>query len=184
MPKDNAIKALTLLGLEKCLQRLGRSSAGNWRVTEVEVYPGAAADALATYEGLQTAAVYMVMPLPLTGAMLAAPADLECISKAFTGHSFPRGGRVSAAEEVMLIELGNILINVLVNTLLNALKTTMLPALPAFMLGDAEALRRVLGQADGPARVIEARLSLECGGPAAEIHLFALLPERLAATLD
>jgi hypothetical protein len=185
MAEGNAIQTLALLALEKCLQRLGRVSAGNWRAAGVEVYSGGAADALAPYEGRESAAVYMVMEkLPLTSVLIVDPADTECISKAFTGHAFPKGRHITVADEVMLTELGNILINAMVNALLNALKITMLPELPGFAAGNAAAIAAALGPSTGPARVIEARLALDCGGPAAEILLFVLLPEPLAQRLN
>lgn len=185
MAQQTNLHALTLAGMDKCLQRLGRSSAGNWRLAGVEVTKGTLAHALAPYDGVQTAAVYMAMnELPLTGVMAANPADIEDISKAFTGHSFPRGSHITAAEEVMLTELGNILINVLVNIIINALKRSMLPALPLFVTGDAAALAGAIGAPAAPCRLIEARVELTCGGPASELHLFALLPEPIAATLD
>jgi len=185
MAQQTNLHALTLTGMDRCLQRLGRSSAGNWRLAGVEVTRGTLADALAPYDGVQTAAVYMVMDeLPLTGVMAANPADIEDISKAFTGHSFPRGLRITPAEEVMLTELGNILINVLVNVVINALKRSMLPALPLFAAGDAAGLAQAIRAPAGPCRLIEARVELTCGGPASELHLFALLPESVAATLD
>ena len=185
MAPGDSLRTLTALALQKCLQRMGRGNPGDWRLTAVEAQPGTLAGALAPYEGIHTAASYMVMDaLPFAGAMLVNPADIEAISRSFTGHSFPRGARITPAEEVMLTELGNIFINVLVNVLLNALKSSALPALPAFAAGDAQALGAAIAAPKGPCRLIEARMELRGSGPASEVHLFGLIPESLAARLD
>lgn len=179
------LEKLVLRGLEKSLQRIARVSAGTWRVAGVRTYVGSAAEALSAYAARPAAAVYMVMEaMPLCSVMAAEPADIPCISEGFTGVSFSSGPRISAAEEVMLSELGNILMNALVNEIINALKTSLLPALPVFASGNAAELTGRLGPcAARPGRVIAARLALECSGKAAEWDLFALLPEELAAQL-
>lgn len=185
MAQGDAIRVQTAAGLQRSLQRLGRNSSGDWKLVSVELGPGTLASALAPYDGVQTAAVHMYMgDLPLTGVLAANPADLEAISKAFTGHAYPRGPRITPAEEVMLTELGNILINVLVNVLLNSLKRSLLPALPYFSAGGAAELAAAIPAATGPSRLLEARIALHCGGPAAELHLFALISEETARLLD
>lgn len=185
MTPGNKLEILALLSLERCLLRLSRISTGSWLVAGVKAYSGSAAGALAAYSGKEAGAVYMVMDsLPMTGVMAADPADIECLSKGFTGHGFPGGARITPAEEIMLTELGNILLNALINGLLNELKITLLPALPRFAAGDAAALTAALGPAPAAARVIAARLALDCGGSYAEWDLFVLLPEDLARRLD
>ncbi|HCC47378.1 MAG TPA: hypothetical protein DEQ38_04585 [Elusimicrobia bacterium] len=185
MTPGNKLEILALLSLERCLLRISRISTGSWRVAGVKVGPGSAAGELAGYAGTEAAAVYMVMDsLPMTAVMAASPADIECLSKGYTGHGFPRGARVTPAEEIMLTELGNILLNALINGLLNELKITLLPALPRFAAGDAASLTAALGPAPEAARVIAAKLALDCGGSSAEWDLFVLLPEDLARRLD
>lgn len=185
---ENRLETVTLQGLQKCLARLSRISTDNWRAASVKVYPGKAADALAPYASKDVAAVCMVMDaMPLACVMAADPLDIECLSKGFTGHSFPNGGRITPADEIMLEELGNIVINAMVNSLLNALKSSVLPALPRFVHGTAERLTAELGprmDLNKDYRIISVKVVLDCGGLRALLDLFTLLPEELARQLD
>lgn len=187
MPATNALDQLTLLSLQRCLARVSGISSGTWRAACAEPYTGAPADALKPYEADVDAVYLRLEGLPLFAVMLVNADELECVNRAFTGHSFPRGKGVSSAEQVMLSELGNILLNATLNPLVNAVKKSAMPSLPRFFEGPATQLAAELAALPGPGvplRVVPAGIALECCGSFASIRLFAFLPEYYAIQIE
>lgn len=189
---DNTIavlERLASLSLEKCLHRLSRVSAGTWQILEIKVSSGTVADAVKQHDFKNpAAAVYFSLGTgpALTMMMLFDPTDIECISKGFTGHSFPRSGHTTPAEEITLMELGNIVMNALANSVLNAVNKTSFPALPEYAEGDSAVLMKSLGTITDPGRefrIVKATLAIRCDNNAANSEVFALIPTELASML-
>jgi hypothetical protein len=187
MPTTNSLDQLTLQSLQRCLTRVSGISSGTWRAACAAPYPGGPADALKQYEAAATAVYLRLEGLPLFALMLINPDELECVSLAFTGHSFPRGQGVNSADQVMLSELGNILLNAMLNPLINAVKKSAMPSLPRFFEGPAAELAAELAALPGPGvplRVVPAGIALECRGAFASVRLFAFLPEDYALQIE
>jgi len=184
------LESLVALSLAKCLQRISRVSAGTWQVLGASVSSGSLEDALKQHDFKNSAAaVYFNLKgmSPLTAIMLFDPADMECISKCFTGHSFPHGVTTTMAEEVMLTELGNIVMNSLINGLLNALRRQSIPTIPMFAEGNLQALTAEIGKTVNVKqgfRIITARLTLQSDVKTASAEAIALVPEELAMDLE
>lgn len=187
---DIALESLAALSVAKCLQRISRVSAGVWQVRGAKVSYGSVHDALKQHDFKNpAAAVYITLPgaAALTGVMMFDPADLECVSKCFTGSSFPHGARVSPAEEIMLTELGNIVLNALMNTFLNGLKKSFFPATPVFIEGAIDPLAEELGripELGHDFRIITVTVDMSCDKRAARSEVLVLVPEELALELD
>lgn len=185
-----ALERLAVNSLERCLNRISRVSAGTWEVLDVADFRGTLADAMRRHDFKNpAAAVYFNLKdiTPMTAVMLADPADVECIAKGFTGHAFPRGSSTTLAEEVMLTELGNIVLNALINAPLNVLKKSFMPAAPLFMEGDFrrlnEELLKVVGT-EQDLRIIAATLSVRCEKCVSRAEVFTILPEEIANALE
>lgn len=173
--------------LEKCLSRLSRISTGHWRATMVNSSVAKPSYILARYAADSVEAVFLKLNgLPLSSVMLVPPGDIQCISKGFTGHSFPKTEKTSIADEIMLTELGNILLNALLNAVINALKKSGLPDLPRFVEGNEAKLAAEFGgmmNLDEDCRIVSAAISLECEGLAAWT-LHAFVPSELAREIE
>ncbi len=173
--------------LDKCLSRLSRISTGHWRAAMVNSYTGKPADIFTRYAAETAEAVFLKFAgLPFHSVMLVPPGDIQCVSRGFTGHSFPKTEKTSIADEIMLTELGNILLNALLNAVINALKRSGLPELPRFMEGDARKLAAEFSGAlnlDENCRIVSAAISLECDGLAAWT-LHAFVPNELAREIE
>lgn len=184
------LESLVIQSLAKCLQRLERVSAGTWQVAGAKVTTGTVGDALGGHNFKNPAvAVYFNLKgiSPLTAIMLFDPGDMECISKCFTGHSFPHGSATTMAEEVMLTELGNIVMNSLINGLLNALRRQSIPTIPGFAEGGLAELTAELGKTVNVKqgfRIITASLNLKWDAATAKVEAIALVPEELAMELE
>ncbi|OGS09008.1 MAG: hypothetical protein A2270_04250 [Elusimicrobia bacterium RIFOXYA12_FULL_51_18] len=190
-PNSNeTLENLAVSSLAQCLLRISRVSPGTWRVLGVKVSAGTVTDAVKQHDFKNSAAaVYFNLPdaSPLAAIMLFDPKDMVCISKCFTGHSFPRGPAITPADEVMLTELGNIVLNALMNGFLNALKKCVLPAVPQMVEGDMRRLTGELGKIVNPNqgfRIITAALALQCDDSVAMSEVMALLPEKIALELE
>ena len=187
---DVTIESLTALSLAKCLLRLSRVSAGTWQVAGAKVYTGTLQDALDNHEFRnQAAAVYFNLKgmSPVAAIMLFDAADLECVSKCFTGHSFPHSGAITPADEIMLTELGNIVLNALMNALLNALRKSFMPALPLFAQGGRDSIAGEISKKVKPNqsfRIVASTLGLKSGTALAQAQVLVLLPEELALELE
>lgn len=189
MPGNDALSLLAQNSLLKYLERLSGISSGFWSASCSPAAAGGPAEALRPLGDHVEAAVHLGLDgLPLAAVMLVDPAELETITRAFTGHAFPRsGGAITGADRIMLSELGNILLNAVLNPLINALKKSAMPSLPTFHEGPAADLAAGLAArlpSDGPLRLLPAVIDLECSGSKAVIRLFAFLPEAFAAEIE
>ncbi len=187
MPRKPTLDVLAQQSLEKCLSRLSRISTGEWRAALVSSCPGRPRDVIERYAaGGEHAVCLSLSGIPVHSVMLVAPADVECVSRGFTGHSFPRSGKTTKSEEIMLTELGNILLNSLVNPLLNAVGKSAMPQLPEFVEGGPGAVEKFLSarlRPDEPCRLVSAAVSLRCEG-LASWTMHAFVPEELAARIE
>lgn len=197
MPGNDALTELTRKSLLKYLERLSGISSGYWSADCGPAASGGPAEALKPFGDHVEAAVHLGLDaLPLAAVMVVDPDELETITKAFTGHAFPRENpRITGADRIMLSELGNILLNAMLNPLVNALKKSSMPSLPTFHEGPAAALAgelggRLAGELGGrlpgasPLRMLPAVINLECCGSMAVISLFAFLPEDFALEIE
>ena len=184
------IEQLSAESLEKCLLRLSKAAAATWQLLGVKVSAGTIADAVEHYDFKNpAAAVYFSLGSAdgLTALMLFRPEDIDCISRCFTKNSLPRGQRTTPAEEMMLQEVGNIVLNALLNSVLNALKKSAMPVVPQFIEGDAARVAAGLGSAADLKRVfrvIKAGLEIRCEKCEARSEVFLMVPEALASELE
>ena len=188
--QDVTIESLTALSLAKCLLRLSRVSAGTWQVAGVKISSGTLRDALQQHNFKnQAAAVYFNLKgmSPVTAVMMFDAGDLECVSKCFTGHSFPQHGAITPADEIIMTELGNIVLNALINVLLNAIHKSFMPALPVFAAGDLDRIEVEISRKVNPRqafRIVASTLNLKADAALAKVQVLVLLPEELALELE
>ena len=109
------------------MAKLSRVSAGKWNVGAVRVSCGSMEEAVkehAAGPGGTGAAVYFEVrgEYPFTSMVVFRPDDIETISRGFLGFSFSKLPNLNQAQEMLLSELGNILLNALISSLSNALK--------------------------------------------------------------
>jgi len=179
------LSRMTEASLKKCLVRLSGVSAGTWELLGVSASRGTLENAVKLHDFKNPSAgvVYFgIGGFPLTTLMMMDPLDMECISKCFMGYSFPRGAATTQPEEVMLLELGNIILNAVINSALNALKKSGMPSVPAYLEGDALRLLEGLGASVDPKKnfhIITATLAMRSDKCEAKTEVVALIPEEL-----
>jgi len=180
---------LTEASLTKCLARLSSVSAGTWEILGISDFSGTLEDAVRRHDPKKPAgAVYFNFgELRLIAMMLLDPGDIECISKCFMGYSFPRGPVTTQTEEVMLLELGNIILNALTNSALNALKKSVMPPVPAYLEGDLNRLLEGVGAGvalKNNFRIIAASLAIKSDRSVARSEVLVLVPCELAREIE
>lgn len=185
------LERLAVLSLERCLVKLSKVSAGTWQLVDTSSLNGTPGVAVARYDfaNRPAAAVYFDIKgdHPMTSLMIFDPGDIDCISKCFLGYSFPKQGGISKSDEVMLLELGNIVLNSLSNSVFNALGASFMPSVPQFVAGDAvriaESVRAVAGAAQ-TFRIVASTLAIQCDKRISCSKVIALVPEELARELE
>ena len=190
--KENTVlERLAVSSLEKCLVKLSKVSAGTWQLAETAESSGTPGSAVGKYDfkGQPAAAVYFDIKgeFPMTSVMIFDPADIDCISKCFLGYSFPRQGGISPSDEVMLLELGNIVLNSLSNSVFNALGESFMPSVPQFVAGDALRIAEKVRAAAGAAltfNIVASTIAIQCDNRVSRSKVIALVPEQLALALE
>lgn len=187
---NTTLKRLAVSSLENCLAKLSRVSAGTWNITSADVRPGTLGDALKMhpFKSREAAAVWFSVACdhPFTAIMLFETDDMECVSKCFLGYAFPGVPGIKLPEEVMLVELGNIVLNSVVSVVSNGLKKVLMPAVPRYAIGDAPGLAAEFAAALDPKRdfrIITLALGIRSGGDVSGSTVLCLMPEKLAGEL-
>ncbi|MCX5793272.1 MAG: hypothetical protein NTY45_13820 [Elusimicrobia bacterium] len=189
--KENGVLGrLATLSLERCLVKLSKVSAGTWQLVDTECSTGTLADAILQYDFKNRSAAGV--SIEVKGAfsfatlMLFDPEEMDCISKCFLGYSFPRTKSVSQSDEMMLLELGNIILNALTNSVMNALGTGFIPSVPRYVAGDSRGIEEGLGgvmDLKRDFRTVQVTLAMRSGENVSRCKVFAFLPEELAREL-
>ncbi|MBU2574912.1 MAG: hypothetical protein KKH28_12625 [Elusimicrobia bacterium] len=192
------LEQLAVLSLEKCLARLSKVSAGTWRMESAGVSRETLEDAVKRhgFRNSKAAAVYFNVTgeFPFVALMLFEPDDIELVSKCFLAiglkrlvDPFPKAPGITQPQEMMLLELGNIILNSFVSAVSEGLKKIIMPSVPQYIQGDAQRLVGELGTiADLKQnfRIITLALDIQCGKDVSKSTVFGIIPEKLANELE
>lgn len=185
------LEQIVVTSLEKCVSKLSRISAGNWSVAGAQVSCRSIEEAVKEHSaapGGTGAAVFFEVrgEYPFTSMVIFRPADIDTISRGFLGFSFSRLPNLNQAQEMLLSELGNIVVNALISALSNALKRSFLPAAPKCVLGETpfllEALWASLGRS-GRYSLVTVMLDLRCGEQVTRSEVLTIIPENMETAL-
>lgn len=186
--ENQILRRLAVSGLERCLARLSRASAGAWELTGSAVFRGTLPVAIGKHDfkNNSAAAVYFEVKgeFPFTSMMLFDPDAAGHLSKCFLDKSFSRASHPEITGEVVLLELGNIILNSLINAVLNFVKRSSIPSLPRYVEGSPLQIIEGVGAEVGLKRnfrIFKATLLTSRGGRAGKSEVFALIPDKLAA---
>ncbi|MDO8806567.1 MAG: hypothetical protein Q7R35_19310 [Elusimicrobiota bacterium] len=185
------LERMAVASLEKCVAKLSRVSAGKWSVAAAHVSCRSMEEAVKEHSsgpGGTGAAVYFEVrgEYPFTSMVVFRPDDIDTISRGFLGFSFSKLPNFNQAQELLLSELGNIILNALISSLSNALKRSFLPSAPKCLQGEKpfllEALWASLGRA-GRYSLVTVMLDLKCGNKVTRSEVIAVIPENMEAAL-
>ncbi len=181
---------IAVASLQKCVGKLSRVSAGVWSIAGAEVSTGTLEETI-NHRGPQDAeatAVYFEVKgdLPFVAVILFDPRDIDRISKCFLGYSFSVSPVLTQAGEMLLSELGNIILNSFISALSNTLKRVFMPSAPECLSGQPQSLLESMSTAVDIRRscyIVRVKLDLKCGESVTRSEVLGLIPEKLAQEL-
>lgn len=176
--------------MEKCVSKLSRMSVGTWAMAGCRVKASSLADAIRSYGDSDElgAAVYFEVSghKPFTAMIIFRPEDIEHIARCFMGVAYTKLSQLSKAEEILLAELGNIILNSFVTSLSVALGKTFVPSVPKCIQGQTsfllEAMEATLDRTQ-KSRTISMSLDLTCDGNLTKHEVIGIIPESLEEEL-
>lgn len=179
-----------MTSLEKCVTKLSRISAGKWSVADAKVSYGTMREAVSGHAGARGsgAAVYFEVrgEFPFTAMVIFRPEDIEIISRGFLGFSFSKLPGLNQAQELLLSELGNIILNSLISSLSNTLKRSFLPSAPKCVQGEPQFLLEALWTSiDKGERLnlVTVTLDLQCDNTVTRSEVVVLIPDAMEKAL-
>ena len=181
---------VAVAGMQKCAESLSRVSAGIWSISGVDVSVGTLAGVIKRRgsDAGETAAVYFDVKgeQQLIAMVLFDLRDMDRISQCFLGYSFAISPGLSQAGELLLTELGNIILNSFISGLSNTLKRILMPSAPACLRGGPNYLLGALGavmDVEQRYRIVSIKMSVQRDKSVTRSEVLGLIPEKLAQEL-
>lgn len=185
------LEKVAVASLEKCVSKLSRISAGKWSVASASVSTRSMEEAVkehSTGARATSAAVYFEVKgeFPFTSMIVFRPGDIEILSRGFLGFSFSKLPNLNQAQELLLSELGNIILNSLISSLSNTLKRSFIPSAPKCVQGEIpfllEALWASLDRSNRHS-MVTVMLELQCDNTLTRSEVIAVIPANMEAAL-
>lgn len=184
------LERVAVTALEKCVSKLSRISAGKWSVSEARVSLRSMDEAVKEHvAGAGTsAAVYFEIKgeYPFTSMVVFRPDDIEILSRGFLGFSFSKLPNLNQAQELLLSELGNIILNSLISSLSNSLKRSFIPSAPKCVQGEIPFLLEALWASldcSGKCSLVTVTLNLQCDNTVTRSEVITIIPAAMEAAL-
>lgn len=167
------IKDIVREGLNKSLDRLNKVSSAKWNVAGVEFsLKKAEYDAVCIY----LTAKYENEVISF--AMFVDTKDVKDISRIMVGYAFNDYYKLNMAEEVLLLELGNIILNSILSEMSNKIRNAIIPQVPKIIQSDKlfllENISNILEENQGKT-VINSNISLNAGDKKINFEVFSFL---------
>lgn len=185
------LEQIAVTSLEKCVTKLLRISAAKWSVAAARVTCCGREEVIKEHSsapGGTAAAVYSEVrgDYPFTSMVIFRPEDIDTISRGFLGFSFSKMPNFNQAQELLLSELGNIILNSMISSLSNTLKRSLLPSAPKCLQGEPRFLLETLWASSaqaGRCSLITVMLDLRCDDRVTRSEVIAMIPENMEAAL-
>jgi hypothetical protein len=177
------LERIAVTSLERCVAKLSRISAGKWSVAHSGVSCRTMEEAIRDHSGTRGtgAAVYFEVKgeFPFTSMVIFRPDDIEIFS-------FSKLPNLTQAQELLLSELGNIILNSLISSLSNTLKRAFLPSAPKCVQGEPQFLLEALWTAndnDKRLSLVTVTLDLQCDNSVTRSEVIAIIPDAMEQAL-
>lgn len=127
--KLELLKKIIETGLNKSVERINKISSYKWEIEKI------------SFEidniDKETICVYLVAPSfnKVSFLFFVEKKDCDNIFRSFSGYSFGHTNRITKAEELLISELGNIILNSVLSEIANRIKMTIMPQSPKTING-------------------------------------------------
>ena len=190
---DNAndtLSSIAAASMQKCVEKLSRISAGVWSVVGADVSIGTLDAAIKRHgsdDGASVAVYFDVKgDLPFVAMILLDPRDIDRISRCFLGSAFSAPPVMNQPGELLLAELGNIILNSFVGALSNTLNRTFMPSAPRCLKGEPQYLLEAMGAVMDLKQnysIVSIELAIKCDKNVTRSEVLGLIPDKLAQEL-
>jgi chemotaxis protein CheY-P-specific phosphatase CheC len=185
------LEKVAVASLERCVAKLSRISAAKWSVASASVSTRSMEEAVREHssgERASSAAVYFEVKgeYAFTSMIVFRPGDIEILSRGFLGFSFSKLPGMNQAQELLLSELGNIILNSVISSLSNTLKRSFILSIPKCVQGEIPFLLEALwASLDSSARhsIVTVKLELQCDNALTRSEVIAVIPADMEAAL-
>ncbi len=165
---------------ERALERINKVSSYKWDISSNIKSSDNDYDAICCYFQVKDPEREMSF------AMFFKREDLPIISKAFVGYGFFISQKVSRAEELLVEELSNIILNSIISEVSNILKEKIIPIGPKTVHAPKDTAMEVLSSAlpENKSKVsLKTFIGFDCGGKDISCEIYSFMPEVLASKL-
>jgi chemotaxis protein CheY-P-specific phosphatase CheC len=186
---NETLVRIAVSGVQKCVEKLSRVSAGVWNISGVDVNLGTLADSIRRHgsDDEESSAVYFDVKgdLPFISMILFDPRDISGLSRCFLGSCFAVPPALTQPGDPLLSELGNIILNSFISALSRELGRIFLPSPPKCLRGGPQDLLEALGMSvdSERCRIVSIKLDIRCGKNIIRSEVLGLIPEKLAGEL-
>lgn len=185
------LESVAVTGLERCVAKLSHISAAKWSVASASVSTRGMDEAVREHsagERASSAAVYFEVKgeYAFTAMIVFRPGDIEILSRGFLGFSLSKLPGMNQAQELLLSELGNIILNSLISSLSNTLKRSFIPSAPKCVQGEIPFLLEALwASLDSEVKhsIVTVKLELRCDKDLTRSEVIAVIPANMEAAL-
>ncbi|MBI4802119.1 MAG: hypothetical protein HY796_06310 [Elusimicrobia bacterium] len=185
------LERLAVESLERCVVKLSKVSVGVWHIDKTNISWGTMEEAIRqhSFNNDAASAVYFDIKggFPFVAMIIFEPRDIECIAKCFLGYAFPRTQSLRQSEELLLSELGNIILNSFIGSMCNVLKISFVPSAPKCVHGEPQYLLEAFGATmdlKQNFRIITVTLSIQCDKAVTKSEVIGIIPGKLEAEIE
>lgn len=184
-------KELITSSVDKCINKLSKISKSKWSISQTKISSNTLDEIIRSYIPKDGPGVCIYFEItgvyPWIAMITLEPEDVEIISKIFFGNYHPKISQLNYAEELILAEFGNVILNSMVGSISNVLQKPFLPSVPKCVQGKTEHLMeafKIILQAMPRHKIIIIELKLTCDNLTSKSEILGVIPENLEKEIN
>jgi len=165
--------------LKSAIEKMNRVSAGKWAINDNSIFDNYRQN---NYDSVCAYFDVNMKYENLNFALFFNRKDIDIISRCFLGYSFFVSEKMTKKEELLIGEIGNILLNSLISALCNKLNIKLIPSIPKVIQAEKEfALDVIMGELPSTRQksVYGNIININCEGKNIFCEIFSFLPESI-----
>lgn len=189
---NELLTSLALENLQRCALKLSAVSSGKWSITGSNLQLGTLDEEMkhcCMESDVEKAAIYVDIKgdTPFAAFILLRSEDMDRVSKSLFRNVLTSAPGPVGMSDLILCELGNILLNSLASALANFFNCIFLPSPPRCLKGAPEFLLEAMDMTlnvRDKFRILTINLEIKCEGELINGELMAFIPDSLAERIS
>lgn len=190
--EENAVwERIIISSMDKCISKLSKISQGRWSISRTKISWNNLDEIMNSYvprEGTGVGVYFQIAgDYPWTAMIIFQPEDVEIISKFFFGDYYTRLSHLNHAQELILAEFGNVILNSFVGSLSNILEKAFIPSVPKCIQGKTDYLIEALEiiiQDLPRQKIVTIELELSHDNLTSKSEILGIIPENLEKEIN